>query len=115
MPQWRFFNVADMSFNAIRENKILENTSDFTVYESKGHFVHNPYTSNRSIYWYYFYYVEIADYAILRLSELFQLLKIAFRKEKTKHKKYTDSDQKPRLVASKLGMHCLGMSYVCDA
>ena len=31
MPKSRFLNVANMSFNAIRENKILAKISDFTV------------------------------------------------------------------------------------
>ena len=29
----RFFNIANMSFNTIRENKILAKISDFTVVE----------------------------------------------------------------------------------
>ena len=31
MPKSRIFNVANMPFNAIRENKILAKTSEFTV------------------------------------------------------------------------------------
>ena len=31
MPKSRSFNVANMSFNAIRENKILSKISEFTV------------------------------------------------------------------------------------
>ena len=32
MPLLLFFNVANMSFNAIRENKILAKISGFTIY-----------------------------------------------------------------------------------
>ena len=32
MHKSRFFNVANMSFNAIRENKILAKISEFTAY-----------------------------------------------------------------------------------
>ena len=31
MPQARIFNYTNMTFNAIRENKILANISEFTV------------------------------------------------------------------------------------
>ena len=31
-PSHEFFNFANMSFNAIRENKILTKISEFTVY-----------------------------------------------------------------------------------
>ena len=36
MPQLRSFNVANMSFDAIRENEILANISGFTVSSAKG-------------------------------------------------------------------------------
>ena len=32
MPKSRIFNAANMPFNAIRENKILANISEFTVF-----------------------------------------------------------------------------------
>ena len=32
MPWLQILKVANMSFNAIRENKILANVSEFTVY-----------------------------------------------------------------------------------
>ena len=31
MPKLRIFNVANMSFNALRENKIIAKNSEFTV------------------------------------------------------------------------------------
>ena len=33
MPKSRIFTIANMSFNAIRENKILAKISEFTVLE----------------------------------------------------------------------------------
>ena len=31
MPQWQIFNMANIAFNAIRENKIFAKTFEFTV------------------------------------------------------------------------------------
>ena len=35
MPLSQIFNVANMSFNAIRENKVLMKTSEFTVFHMR--------------------------------------------------------------------------------
>ena len=45
MPLWRIFYVENMSFNAIRENKILAKISEFTVLILIMQYVHNVWSN----------------------------------------------------------------------